>query len=60
MAYTFITFGCWNNRNYDGEQPMDKVLAKVTEEIGNGGINRIIVSGDNYYPKKKVEWYYNR
>lgn len=56
MAYSFITFGCWNNRNYKTiEQPMDSVLEKVTEEITKGGINRIIVSGDNYYPEKKKE-----
>ena len=59
MAYTFITFGCWNNRNYKtGEQPMDAVLEKVKGEINNGNpeINRIIVSGDNYYPEKiKIE-----
>ena len=50
--FTFLTFGCWNNLNTDNTG-LEIVMAKLKTEIqGMGGIDQIIVSGDNYYPEK--------
>jgi hypothetical protein len=49
-SYSFITFGCWNKSG----DAMNNVMNKLKEYTqSEESVNRIIVTGDNYYPLKE-------
>jgi hypothetical protein len=49
----FITFGCWNNNDCkNSETPLYKTMEKLKDVISKDTYSHIIISGDNYYPKK--------
>ena len=49
---TFIHFGCWNYDKCGGDNAVTAVTRAVKQETESGGINYVIVAGDNYYPIK--------
>ena len=51
----FLQFGCWNNMNPSKDNNPDQVI-KLVKQLTSADktIEFIIVSGDNYYPKKKT------
>ncbi len=52
MSYKFISFGCWNNLNMP-KGNLKAVMHELNTYLSNEpAIQRIIISGDNYYPNK--------
>ena len=50
--YKFITFGCWNDWN-STSPAVSSVLSSVSDYcMNNNDCKFMIVTGDNYYPKK--------
>ena len=52
MSYKFISFGCWNNLNMP-KGNLKAVMRELNTYLSSEpAIQRIIISGDNYYPDK--------
>lgn len=52
MSYKFISFGCWNNLNMP-KGNLKAVMHELNTYLSREpAIQRIIISGDNYYPDK--------